>query len=273
MSVSPPFKRVWLVKTLQRIARITSASAFAIGGLLAPSAAGALSLEQAREACIESVGRPNVQACMQSLKGSGDREANLAKCRAGVFPKVRACVQAALHKANGRANVAITIEGGAKKEVVDLGRALPAGFVPPPRTINDIASVLDSQKPDPKSYADMKAQADAEPEPGSPNAATFYIDRGNTRLTFGRVDEALADAQKPLQVAGDVHSANYARLFIGIVKVHQGDPKGALQIFQDIHRAATAQHLVGWIVNSSWNIILNSIAVGDVAQAEGYLRR
>src|SRR5262249_26659689 len=72
----------------------------------------ALTLEQARGACIESVGRPNVQACMQSLKGGGgDREANLAKCRAGVIPKVRACVMAALNKANARANVAITIEG------------------------------------------------------------------------------------------------------------------------------------------------------------------
>src|SRR5262245_54784347 len=163
----------------------------------------ALTLEQARGACIESVGRPNVQACMQSLKGGGgDREANLAKCRAGVIPKVRACVMAALNKANARANVAITIEGGAKKEVVDLSRALPAGFVPPPRTIKDIASVLDSEKPDPRSHAVMKAQADAEPTPGSPNSATFYYNRGKARLALGRADEALSDAQKAVQAAG-----------------------------------------------------------------------
>ena len=239
-----------------------------------PSAAGALTIEQAGGACIESVGRPNVQACMQNLRGSGgDREANLAKCRAGVIPKVRACVMAALNRANARANVAITIEAGAKKEVVDLGRALPAGFVPPPRTINDITSVLDSEKPDPKSHADMKAQADAEPTPDSPNAATFYINRGNARLTLGRVDEAQADAQKAVQAGGDVHFAYLARQFIGIVKGHQGDPKGALQAFQDLHRTATAHHLVGWIVNSSWNIIVSAIAMGDVAQAEGYLQR
>jgi CHAT domain-containing protein len=274
MSISPLSKRVWPAKFLPSSARITSALAFAIGGLLAPSAAGALTLEQARGACIESVGRPNVQACMQNMRGGGgDRETNLAKCRAGVIPKVRACVMAALNKANARANVAITIEGGAKKEVVDLRRALPAGFVPPPRTIKDIASVLDSEKPDPKSHADMKAQADAEPTPGSPNAATFYYNRGNARLTLGRVDEALADAQKAVQAAGDVHLAHLARQFIGIVKMHQGDPKGALQAFQDLHRTATAHHLSGWIVNSSWNIIVSAIAMGDVAQAEGYLQR
>jgi len=212
---------------------------------------------------------------MQSLmRSGGDREANLAKCRAGVVPKVRACMQAALNKANGRANVAITVEDGArKKEVVDLGRALRAGFVPPPRTINDITAVLDSEKPDPKSYAGIKAQADAEAGPGSPTAANFYIDRGNARLTLGRVDEALADAQKALQVASDAHSAHRARHFIGSVKAAQGDPKGALQAFQDIHRGATAQRFFGWIVVSSWNIIQGAIAIGDVAQAEGYLRQ
>jgi len=70
MSISPLSKRVWPAKFLPSSARITSALAFAIGGLLAPSAAGALTLEQARGACIESVGRPNVQACMQNMRAA-----------------------------------------------------------------------------------------------------------------------------------------------------------------------------------------------------------
>ena len=42
----------------------------------------ALSQEQALETCRESVGRPIVQACMQSMRGGGgDRESALAKCR------------------------------------------------------------------------------------------------------------------------------------------------------------------------------------------------
>ena len=274
MSISPLSMRVWPVKGLPTIRGLASTLALAIGGLLAPSAAGALSIEQAREACRESVGRPIVQACMQSLRGSGgDREANLAKCRAGATPRVRACVMAALNKANGRANVAITVEDGAKKEVVDLGRALPAGFVPPPRTINDITAVLDNEKPDPKSLADMKALADAQLAPGAPDAASFYFNRGNARLTLGRVDQALSDGQKALELAGNVQFANRARQFIGIVKGAQGDPKGALQAFQDLNQAASAQHFIGWVVNSSWNIILGVIALGDVAKAESYERQ
>ena len=126
---------------------------------LLPTAGHALSIEQARATCHETVGKPNFQACMRGLKGSGDREANREKCQAISKPKFQACVQAALNKANGRANVAITIDNGKTKEVVDLGRALPAGFVPPPRTITDITAILDKEKPDPKSIADMKAQA------------------------------------------------------------------------------------------------------------------
>jgi hypothetical protein len=40
--------------------------------------ASALSQEQARENCRQTVGRPIVQACMQGLGKGGDREANLA---------------------------------------------------------------------------------------------------------------------------------------------------------------------------------------------------
>ena len=58
--------------------------------------AAALSQEQAVASCRESVGRPIVQACMRSMGGGGaNREANLASCRAGVSPQVKACVMAA----------------------------------------------------------------------------------------------------------------------------------------------------------------------------------
>jgi CHAT domain-containing protein len=247
----------------------------ALGALSAPTTASALSLDQARENCRETVGHPIVHACMQGM-GGGDREANLAKCRAGVAPKMKACVQAALNKANGRANEAITVDNGAKKEVIDLGRALPAGFVPPPRTISDIAAVLDQEKPDPASLAAMKAQADAEPPHNASSAALagFYYDRGTMRLTLGRVDEALDDGQKSLQFAqGTPLVASRSRQFIGIVKSAQGDLKGGLQAFQELNRTANAQHYVGWIINSSWNIIQRLIAIGDLPQADGYLRQ
>jgi hypothetical protein len=112
------------------------------------TAAAALSQEQAVEGCRESVGRPIVHACMRSMGGGGaNREANLVTCRAGATPQVKACVKAALDKANGRANVAIGIVKP-KADIIAPGYSLPAGFVAPPRTITDIAAILDSEKPD-----------------------------------------------------------------------------------------------------------------------------
>ena len=131
-----------------------------------PQAASALSMEQANANCRETVGRPIVQACMQEMRGSGDKESNLVKCRAKASPTVRACTLAAMNKANARANVAISIDDGkTKKEVINLGNALPAGFVPPPRSIADIAAVLDNEKPDPATLAKLKDDADDEPDP------------------------------------------------------------------------------------------------------------
>src|SRR4051794_5187568 len=85
-----------------------------LSGVL-PASASALTLEQARESCGASTMRPLVHACMQSFGKGGDHEANLARCRATAQPRNKACVEAALNKANGRANVAITVESGAKK--------------------------------------------------------------------------------------------------------------------------------------------------------------
>jgi CHAT domain-containing protein len=248
----------------------------AFGVLSAPTTANALSLEQARETCRETVGHPIVHACMQGMGRGGDREANLATCRAGVAPKMKACVQAALNKANGRANQAITVDNGAKKEVIDLGRALPAGFVPPPRTISDIAAVLDKEKPDAASLAKMKVQADAEPPRNASSAvlAGFYYDRGTVRLTLGRVNDALDDGQKSLQFAQATPLvAGRSRQFIALVKLAQGDLKGGLQAYQDLNRFANSQHFVGWIINSSWNIVQTLIMMGDLPQADGYLRQ
>lgn len=241
-----------------------------------PTMAGALSLEQARANCWATTMHPLVTACMQQVGKGGDREANLAKCRASAAPRNKACVDAALNKANGRANVAITLDNGTKKEIVDLGHALPAGFVPPPRTITDITAVLDKEKPDPKSLADMKAQADADPPSNlsGVSAVRFYYDRATARLALARADEALADGQKSLQLAqGDPRLSDWSQQFIGIVKGAQGDPEGALQSYQGLNRAANAQHAVGWILNSSWNVIKDLISIGDVSRTEGYLRQ
>ena len=239
----------------------------------------ALSKEQAIANCRETVGRPIVQACMQGLGRGGDREANLARCREGASPKVRACVIAALNAANGRANVAIEMYKGGKpkEEAMAPGNPLPAGFVPPPRTIADIAAVLDGEKPDPATLAKLKADADSEPGKNSQaDLAQFYYDRGNARAQLGRNKEALADGEKALAAAlasGDGYFGQRIRQFNTIQKISLGDVKGALQISQFMITDANRPGQKGYLFNAqriAGNIL---VQMGDIPQAEAYMRR
>src|SRR3984893_5479069 len=179
------------VKPLNRFAAACLIALLVV--LAASERASALSLEQARENCRETVGHPIVHACMQGLGKGGDREANLAKCRAGVQPQMTAGVHAALNAANGRANVAIEVykNGKPKADVVAPGNALPAGFVAAPRTIADITAVLDNEKPDPAMLAKLKADADSQPGKQS-SLADFYLDRGTARTLHRPTAEPLA---------------------------------------------------------------------------------
>ncbi len=117
--------------TASRIVTIRTIGLTLLALFAGVTTAAALSQEQAVASCRESVGRPIVQACMRSMGGGGaNREANLVTCRAGVSPQVKACVMAALNKANGRANVAIELVKP-KDAIIAPGNSLPAGFVAP----------------------------------------------------------------------------------------------------------------------------------------------
>ncbi len=119
----------------------------------------AASFEQIVQTCRESV-RPQVQACMQGKRGSGDRETNLAACRGAVTAIVRACV---LHETQ-RAAAGKPAPGAPKGETAEMPKnagPVHAGFVAPPRTIADITAILDKERPDPAKIAELKA--DAEP--------------------------------------------------------------------------------------------------------------
>src|SRR5579859_528454 len=241
----------------------------------------ALSKEQAIATCRESVGRPIVMACMQGMGGGrgGDREANLAHCRETATPRVKACVVAALNAANGRANVPIEMykNGKPKEDAAAPGNALPAGFVPPPRTIGDIAAILDGEKPDPAVLAKLKADADSEPGKSlsQSDLAQFYHDRGIARASLGRNVEGLADAEKALSLAvasGDGFFGQRIRQFITIQKLSLGDVKGALQVSQFMISDANRPGQKGYMFNARRIAAQVLAQMGDIPQAEGYMR-
>jgi tetratricopeptide (TPR) repeat protein len=237
--------------------------------------ASALTLEQARENCRESVGRPIVQSCMRG--GGGSLEA----FRTTAVPKVRACVESALKAANGRANVPVAIpsEPVPRQSREDGDAATPPGaFIAPPRTISDIAAILDSEKPDPKLIDELKAKADAQlPAKGSPaELARFYYARGNARAQLGRLNDALADANKAIEPGrGGVDANLMARLaqFAGSQYSAAGDPKQAFAIFSRQIREANAPGAKGFLFGGNRQISAILLQMGDIAQAEAFLRR
>src|SRR5438552_7389018 len=174
----------------------------------------ALSMETAIENCRTTVGRPMVMSCMQSSGGMGSLEA----CRAKAKPRVQACVKAALNTANGRANIAVAVPKGAAPKI-SAGNGLPAGLVAPPRTISDITTILDSEKPDLKVIRELQATADASPtgKESREDLAQFYFGRGNARAQLGRLANSITDANKAIEVGRGVVSLNLMGRFMQLV--------------------------------------------------------
>jgi CHAT domain-containing protein/tetratricopeptide (TPR) repeat protein len=256
--------------------RVAGAWAMLLGGWLIASASPAfavLSKEAAVERCRMSVGRPIVQACMRASGGAGDLEA----CRAKASPQVRACVMAALNAANGRANVALSVPTEAAPKV--SAAAVPTGFVAPPRTIADITAILDSEKPDLKTIEELKSDADAEPtgKESRQDLAQFYFDRSNARGQLGRLTEAIADANKAMDVGRGAVTPHFMGRIMQLAGAHYqsaGDPKNALELNRRQLRDLAGQPVIkGFQFSANRLIAANLLLMGDVAQADAYVRR
>lgn len=245
--------------------------------LVSTSSAAALSREAALENCRMRVGKPIVQACMRS--GGGPLGgANLEACRAKASPQVRACAMAALTAANGRANVALELP----KEIapkLEAGTALPKDFVAPPRSIADINAILDGDKPDETKIAELRSDADAVPtgKESRQDLAQLYFDRANARAQLGRLAEAMADADKAVEVGrGAVGPYLLGRMLQLQALQHSlaGDPKRAIEILQRLLReSASMPGAKGLQYATNRTIASVLVQMGDLSQAEAYLRR
>jgi CHAT domain-containing protein len=239
--------------------------------LSAGPAFATLTKEAAIERCRMTVGRPIVQACFRA--GGGSIEA----CREKARPQVVACVVAALNAANGRDNVAVSLPTEAAPKLAP-GTALPAGFIAPPRTISDITAILDSEKPDLKLIEKLKSDADIQPtgKETRTELPDFYYNRAAARSQLGRLAEAIADANNGVAVGQSVIDANkMGRLkqFLALQYYYAGDPKKALEIYQQLLRETNVPGARGYQFSTNRSIAGTLIQMGDVTQAEGYLRR
>jgi tetratricopeptide (TPR) repeat protein len=185
---------------------------------------------------------------------------------------------AALKAANGRANVAVEIPTEVAPKLAS-GAPVPASFVAPPRTISDITAILDSEKPDIKVIEKLRSAAEASPtgKESPESLAQFYFDRGNARAQLGRLDQSIADANKAVEAgraASDPSMMGRLMQFAGQQYLAAGEPRKALEIYErqlrDIAKAARGK---GYQFNANRQVAGILIQMGDIAQAEAYLRR
>lgn len=148
----------------------------------------------------------------------------------------------------------------------------------PPRTIADITAILDQEKPDPAKTERAVAEADqAPPKNAAPKAVVdFYFKRAQARAELGRSKEAIADAQKAIEAGrGKLPFADtgHVRLFYAVELAHIGEPKQSLAEYQAVSRDANQPGSKGFLFNSYRQIAQLLTRLGDVAQAEGFVRR
>ena len=157
---------------------------------------------------------------------------------------------------------------------------LPVGFVAPPRTISDITAILDSEKPDPKRLAEVQDDADDQPGKGMSQSdlSDFYYDRARA-LRHARVaisPRRLADADKAVAAAtaaGDSYFVQRIRVFVSQQKKALGDMKGTLAVAQVLVRDSNAQGQHGYAFSANATIAQILVQMGDIPQAETYLRK
>jgi CHAT domain-containing protein len=150
-------------------------------------------------------------------------------------------------------------------------------FVPPPRTITDITTILDGEKPDEAQIAARKANADAK-SPDNLSAAglaQFYYDRGNARALLARNREALADGLQALGAARgtpDYRQSRRIEQFIALQYRALGDLKNAKAMLEKEIREdeeAGAGYGITGAYRSMEEIF---ISLGELSQAEACAR-
>ena len=153
-----------------------------------------------------------------------------------------------------------------------------ASFVAPPRSIADIAAILDQQKPDPAKIAALKQKADA-PDPAGladKDQIQFYGDRGDAALSLGRDKQAHADLRKALDLAAARQAADvrtYAERLSAVARADQqdGQPAQAADLFQQEVAVVQAKGSPGMLFTPYGGLADYSAQAGDFAAAQSWL--
>ena len=156
----------------------------------------------------------------------------------------------------------------AKKVAADFGGA---GFVPPPRTINDITAILDQQK-----RIATEATARKEADEAAPNTtdratlAAFYFKRGRAAEEVGRAKQEIDDLTRALEYArpGGSPPIHEVLFYLGLAETRGGNLSRGIEYRRKAIEAAPSS---GWLLKLYSFLTVYYASTGDLVAAEAAL--
>jgi CHAT domain-containing protein len=148
----------------------------------------------------------------------------------------------------------------------------------PPRTIADVAAMLDQEKPDPARLAEFNAKADAQPPANAEQKALarFYFQRAGARVQLGRVGESVHDAEMAIELGRDQELGlaylGYKQL-LGQIYGWNGSLKRANEVFWSVKRAVPEGRYPGVLFSVTRWLGINTIQLGHLDEAEQILKQ
>lgn len=149
-------------------------------------------------------------------------------------------------------------------------------FQPPPRTISDIAAILDAQRPDPAKTAALVAKADAQPAASlNPAArAEFLLERGMAAGELGRNAQRLADLREARRLANAAGLPSVRQNIIAqqlsFAEIFGGSPRAALEMARERVAAAPSP---GSRIGARMNVVAWAPMIGALDEARVTLPR
>ncbi len=150
-------------------------------------------------------------------------------------------------------------------------------FITPPRTISDITSILDQDKPDPARRAKIEADAAAQAPAGASRQilAQFYYKRSRSLADLGRHQDAIADIRQATDNSTDyLTEGSRFDLFLERQLRTLGEYSQAIAVLEQMSRKLDAlPRTKGRQFNINRRMTVNYLSLGDIGRAESYVKK
>jgi CHAT domain-containing protein len=148
-------------------------------------------------------------------------------------------------------------------------------MVAPPRTITDIATSLEREKPDPERRAKVLADADASITGSGVEAAQQLMRRARARASAGRLPDAAKDVEEATRIA-KAANADYltvvSRMEQLLLRYIRNDPKRAIAVIEN--QIKTLDNTgKGRRFDLNYQMVISLLALGDVNRAENVVKQ